>query len=314
VDLLTNAIESFQVGVEDYLAGSRPRLLSAVRNIHAGILLLYKEALRRASPPGCCDVLMMAKNLPSRDSNGNVVFIGVGKKTVDTWQIEERFEALGIQTDWKRFRRISEVRNEIEHLYPGLDKKGLEGLISNSFLIVRDFIKKELHDDPLALLGDATWQAMLEVTEVHEKEKEECQRLINDANWPAAVIKEGVFDLACPSCSGDLLKPVENSFHEIYLLCISCGKEQSPEGYVPKALASAVRGQAYSAIKHGGDPPVVSCPECGEDAFLTEEWRCLICGAEPEGMCAGCGDAIPAEELESAPLCGYCSYKANKDD
>jgi len=50
VDLLTNAVESIQIGVEDYQAGSPPRLLSAVRNIQAGILLLYKEALRRESP------------------------------------------------------------------------------------------------------------------------------------------------------------------------------------------------------------------------------------------------------------------------
>ncbi|PYU23337.1 MAG: hypothetical protein DMG30_11925 [Acidobacteria bacterium] len=51
MNVLTNAIESIQVGVEDYQLGTRPRLLSAVRNIHAGILLLFKEALREVSPP-----------------------------------------------------------------------------------------------------------------------------------------------------------------------------------------------------------------------------------------------------------------------
>jgi len=44
IDLLTNATESLQVGVEDYQNGIRLRLLSVVRNIHAGILRLYKEA------------------------------------------------------------------------------------------------------------------------------------------------------------------------------------------------------------------------------------------------------------------------------
>jgi hypothetical protein len=57
VDLLTNAIESIQLGVEDYRAGTRPRLLSAVRNIHAGILLLYKEKLRRLSSTDSNNVL-----------------------------------------------------------------------------------------------------------------------------------------------------------------------------------------------------------------------------------------------------------------
>ncbi len=87
VDLLTNAIESIQTGIEDYNDGRRPRLLSAVRNIHAGILLLYKEALRRRSPPNSNEALIKAKIEPQPDGNGGIAFVGVGKKTVDTFQI-----------------------------------------------------------------------------------------------------------------------------------------------------------------------------------------------------------------------------------
>lgn len=98
MELLDNAIESIQVGVEDYQSGTRPRLLSAVRNIHAGILLLYKEALRRMSAAGSNEALMMARIVPSKDSSGKVVFIGEGKKTVDSQQIKDRFETLGIKS------------------------------------------------------------------------------------------------------------------------------------------------------------------------------------------------------------------------
>lgn len=299
MELLDNAIESIQVGVEDYRSGSRPRLLSAVRNIHAGILLLYKEALRRMSPAGSDDALMKARIVPSKDSSDKVVFIGEGKKTADIQQVKERFETLGIKTDWKRFDRINETRNEVEHFYPRLDQKGLEGLISDSFILVRDFIATELHDDPLDLLGEETWQAMLEVAEVYQKEKEESRKLMAEANWRFSAIREGVLDLTCPSCGSDLLKPVEDSYHEIALQCISCGEEQSPESYVPQALASALSGEAYIAMTDGGDPPVVRCPECGEKAFLTEEWRCALCEAEPEQKCALCSNPIPVEELDS---------------
>ena len=41
MSLLQNAIDSIQVGVEDYLMEDDRRYLSAVRNICAGILLLY---------------------------------------------------------------------------------------------------------------------------------------------------------------------------------------------------------------------------------------------------------------------------------
>ena len=203
MDLLTNAIESIQVGVEDYVLGTRPRLLSAVRNIHAGILLLYKEALRRESPGGSSDVLIMAKIVPTRDAAGNVVFLGKGKRTVDGLQIEERFRALSIETDWKRLRRITEVRNDVEHRHPRVDQKALEGLISDSFLIVRDFIKNELDDDPLVLLGDKTWQTMLEVSEVYQKEKQECERLIAGSRWSSPTVERGVVDLTCSACGGD---------------------------------------------------------------------------------------------------------------
>src|ERR1700733_4238931 len=107
MDILTNAVQAIQVGVEDYNTGAPPRLLSAIRNIHAGILLLYKEALRRKSPPSSDSVLIKAKIVSARDAQGKVVFIGSGRKTVDSQQIRERFEGLGISTDWKRLETIT---------------------------------------------------------------------------------------------------------------------------------------------------------------------------------------------------------------
>jgi hypothetical protein len=44
--MLENAVQSVQIGVEDYLSKNSRRALSAVRNVSAGILLLFKEKLR----------------------------------------------------------------------------------------------------------------------------------------------------------------------------------------------------------------------------------------------------------------------------
>ncbi len=57
VDLLTNAIKSIQVGIEDFKVGTRSRLPSSARNLPADILLLYKEALRRPCPPNSNEAL-----------------------------------------------------------------------------------------------------------------------------------------------------------------------------------------------------------------------------------------------------------------
>ncbi len=67
MSLLNNAIESIQVGVEDYLMGDSKRYLSAVRNICAGILLLYKEKLCRLSPPQDKEVLIKKDIRPVDD-------------------------------------------------------------------------------------------------------------------------------------------------------------------------------------------------------------------------------------------------------
>jgi hypothetical protein len=316
MDLLTNAVESIQVGVEDYKHGSRPRLLSAVRNIHAGILLLYKEALRRKSPPHSNDVLVMAKMVPSRDSDNKVIFVGEGKRTADTLQIKERFQGLGISTDWKRVDRIADVRNDVEHRYPQLAQEALQSVIADSFIIVRDFIAEELDADPRELLGDETWQTMLEVSEVHTKEKRECDSLLAQVDWVSSALKEGLTDLTCANCGSDLLHPnsAGNSYEDVQLQCSSCGETEAPESYVPRAIASALHSAAYQAYKEGGETPYVLCPECCEKAYVVEERRCALCGHEAEHRCTLCGNYILPEELYSSPLCGYCNYMMNKDD
>jgi len=55
--ILDNAVQSIQIGIEDYRSSDPRRLLSAIRNVQAGILLLCKEQLRRLSPPALILVL-----------------------------------------------------------------------------------------------------------------------------------------------------------------------------------------------------------------------------------------------------------------
>jgi hypothetical protein len=278
MDLLTNAIESIQVGVEDYEAGTRPRLLSAVRNIHAGILLLYKEALRRRSPKDSNDVLIMSKILPAPDANGQIVFLGEGRKTVDTQQIRERFETLGINTDWRRFDRINDARNDVEHLYPRLKQEALQGLISDSFLLVRNFILRELRGDPFHLLGEPTWQKMLDVSEVYEAQRHECDELMARQNWESVVVKDGLEQMACPHCGSDLLRPFEGADSETWIQCCSCGIELNPGQYTFWASMTAHAADQFDAEKLGRERRYGDCPACKTGVIELNEKRCAMCG------------------------------------
>lgn len=316
MDLLTNTLDSIRLGIEDYQANSPARLLSSVRNIHAGILLLYKEALRRLSPPNSGDALIKAKIIPVRDKNGVITFVGKGKKTVDIQQIRERFEDLGIKTDWTRLDRITEARNDLEHYFAQLTQNALQGLITDSFLIIRNFVSHELKDDPRALLGEGAWQVMLGVADVFEAERKKCEEALAKIDWESEALKEGLVSLNCQNCGSQLLRPDHDSgsFQDARLICRACGAEEKFESFIPRAVAEALDDEAYLAVKDGCETPYVDCPVCGVKAYIVEENRCASCGESVETSCTRCGMRIPPEELDSSPLCGWCAHMSSKDD
>jgi hypothetical protein len=80
--ILQNAVDSIQLGVEDLESSDNRRILSAVRNITAGVLLLFKEKLRQLSPPDSQEVLLMQQIRIQRSDKG-LAYIGAGSKTVD---------------------------------------------------------------------------------------------------------------------------------------------------------------------------------------------------------------------------------------
>ena len=103
MSILQNAIDSIELGVEDYKINQPKRLLSAVRNFYAGILLLFKHKL--ASMSHNDDEALLKQRILPVEENGKIVWKGDGKKTVDFQQIQERFESLGIKVDWKRLEK-----------------------------------------------------------------------------------------------------------------------------------------------------------------------------------------------------------------
>jgi hypothetical protein len=171
-----------------------------------------------------------------------------------------------------------------------------------------------LKDDPLELLGEKTWQAMLDVSTVYEREKDQCTKLIEATNFPSPTLKEGLEWLTCNMCGSDLLKPVKDGDGEIYLQCSSCGDVEYPDSYVERAIESALHSEAYVAEEDGGDAPYTQCPHCGKESYVMEEHRCAYCGEEAEHNCASCGNKIPPEELILSPYCSYCEHMLNKDD
>lgn len=314
MSILANAKVSIELGLADFKSGDDRRLISSVRNFHAGVLLLLKEKLLRLSPADSNEVLIKQKISPKLDASGGIVFVGEGRKTVDIQQIKERFKTLGIGFDWSRFDTMTDLRNEMEHYYTSAGRDAIRGLISDTFILVRDFVTVELAEEPLHLLGADTWNALLETQEVYEKERADCVTELEKVDWTSDALHDAVLDFACTTCGSSLLNPEDStkSYAEVSLKCRSCGATHDFDGYASEALQNRFAGDNFRSVKDGGEPVTTECPYCFKDGYILEEKRCALCGGEAEHKCSRCGCEIPESELSDGDMCGYCQHMWNK--
>ncbi|MBY0488945.1 MAG: hypothetical protein K2R93_03800 [Gemmatimonadaceae bacterium] len=316
MDLLSNAVDAIQVGVEDYHTGTRPRLLAAVRSIHAGILLLLKQAILTKVPGPAGETLIRASIEPQLDESGQVVYRGKGKRTIDTQQIRQRCTAVGIHLDWDALHRIGDVRNDVEHYSSQLSVEAIADVITSAMVLVRRIAEVHLNRAPRDLVGVDTWEAMLNVAAVHAIERQACDDALASIAWESDTLANGIVKVRCDACASDLLRPTEESrsFDDIVLSCRACGATHDADTVIPEALARELAWDEYLAATDGGENPVGDCPDCATNAYIDFENRCARCGSSVNRTCARCNSYIPLSELLSAPYCGYCEHVMSKDD
>jgi hypothetical protein len=315
--ILENAIQSIQVGIEDYKSSDPKRTLSAIRNISAGILLLFKEKLRQLSPTDSNEALIKQKIIPKHTEDG-IKFLGVGKNTVNVHQIMERFNSLKITVDWDRFKKINIIRNDIEHYCTSESNAIVKEVISFSLVLIRDFTKTYLNQEPLDLFGEETWSTLLEVSEIYEKELAECNEEKKKINWENGHLEEAVDNIHCPQCSSSLIKPInpqENDFTILEFICSSCGHSFLFENVVEEALNELFYPEIYLSLTDGNDEPLSLCHECGKNTYVIEDDNCAFCGTTRNyTSCAICHCGLSTEEQSFGGLCSYHHNLAMKDD
>lgn len=304
------------MGLEDYSTNDNKRLISCARNLFAGILLLFKHKLSVLSPHNSNEVLIKERVYPSLDSSGNLQWVGKGKKTVDVQQIKERFKSLNITVQWDRVDRINDFRNNIEHYFSNMPHVERRAIISDSFIIIRDFLSEHLQEDPKEFLGDIAWNTLIAVSEIYKKEKEECIKNIETIDWDSESLLSAITSFICPSCSSGLISVREHKpdKHDNVFYCKCCDASWTFEEFAVLALSDYFSFDSYEAIKDGGVPPLILCPECFLESYIIEEQYCPICEAEAEHECQRCGMPIPAEEIDGSGFCSYCAHKMSKGE
>lgn len=304
--LLTNAIDSIVVGVEDYSSGTRARRVSAVRNIHAGILLLYKELLRRKSPPDSDDVLVKKDVRSALRSDGSIHFVGVGPKTVDTFQIEKHFDALGVTVNWKLFRKLSALRNNMEHWYESSLPPVVDQAISTGFVLISEFANF-LDTTPVEMLGQDVWQKMFKTNEVNKVEMDAWMQRIAAHKWAHPTARDAATGFLCQSCGSAIFEFVagplgEETDADAAFLCRACGEVATFENFLQCMFETA---EAYS----GEAPEVDTCPECGRESFIVSLGFCAICGTQYQTQCRMCRSILSISEMAYEETCTWCLHR-----
>ena len=315
MSILQNAIDSIQIGVEDFASTDPRRSVSAIRNIAAGTLLLFKEKLCRLSPKHDPELLIKKDIEPAKDAGGSLIFKGKGKKTVDIFQIQERFNSLNVAVDWKRLEEITKLRNEIEHYYASKAPDAVREVVAKSFLLIRDFVVTELEENPQELFGDDCWGSLMETSEVYAAEEAACQASISKINWQYATVEDSLAHLRCPHCPSALIEAVnqDDIYPNIELKCKSCGNEFCFNDVVEQCVEDLLSGDAYRQVKDGGEPPYGRCPSCGKETFVLEEECCVACESELDyTSCSACEEPLTLDEQGLDGMCSYCRYKFDK--
>lgn len=334
--LQENALISIRLGMEDFQRSQVPedkggdptRALSAVRNLFAGVLLLfkYKIAVSVDDPEDAPALIFNPPEVqPFADGNGGVEWRPAGRfrrTTIDVATIKKRFEGFGIQVDWPAIDKLQECRNHLEHLHPANTLGEVAGFVAELFPVLREFVETQLEAQPTDLLG-AAWPIMLEHHDFFVARRAACETI-----WEEADVPEGMQPwrelCQCEGCGSSLLRPhpdemdagesVERSEDTFRYICEACGQT----GLIAPLMVSVLNDAYDYDYRDGGEPGVEECYQCKHDTFVIGDQQCLWCGAELDyPKCTVCNEPLGQDDQDNNGLCGYHMHmfeKAMRDD
>ena len=316
-DLFKNAVQSIKLGVQDYEAHEPARVLSAVRNFYAGLLLLAKEVLVRRVPRANEGEVIASAYKPVPNQSGGVTYVPQSQNTIDLNTIGKRFKDFGLKINRNALEELSKIRNDIEHRYPKEPAKSVRLAIAKAFPVAAELFRLA-GEEPHAVLGEA-WKTMLEVHEVYEQEHDACRATFGNVEWRTPLLE--IAPRTCPDCQSDLVAQVDpqnRDQDDAIAYCRSCESNISAEMLTHRALKEHFERKNYVAMLDGDVAPLNHCPECGSFTYVWDEEStgCVQCSFILNDECARCGIKLTPDDVdfESHSYCNYCGHMMAKDD
>jgi len=296
------------MGLEDYSSDESRRLI-CTENLFAGILLLFEHKLNSLSPNNSDEALINQKIAPVLDSNMKLLRVN----TLIARQIKERMDSIGINVDWKKVESIDNFRYDIFGYRSKLSKAALRDIISDIFLILKDFLILNLQTHPKDFLGEPAWNTLISVAEVYNREKADCVKTFHNVEWKSDGLYNSLTKYKCNECGSGLIfinDPQEDR-DENKFTCKSCAKKWN---YIEMAVDSIEKyfsREDYISYTDEDEPAIIECPECSHETFICDEQSCPLCGLKEIYICQKGG-------MEDIPYCEFggngCSYCEEKDE
>ncbi len=312
-----NAIFSIIIGFEDFENSDRDerRILSSVRNIYAGVLLLAKAVLVKWSPEDDPNLLISKNIKPFKQDNGIIKFKSHGRSTINRYGIYKCFNTLDLEIDSGPIDKLAKIRNDIEHKYVECSKNILEEAIIDALPVITDLLRIHLDTTPADELGD-TWKSMLKLEKLYKAELSSCRETIKKIEFYSPTVEK--YGLVCPKCNTKLIaqeNSENNSQGKMKLICRACNEKPEIEQVIVHTLSEATWSESHLRAKETGeDGPCSSCPECENDSYVDFENKCAVCGHCIEKLSYGlCDNSLNLEEINlsetDTKFCSCCNYR-----
>ena len=262
--LLKNALDSIQIGFEDYFSIEQDnrRIISSIRNLHAGILLFLKWIIKRHTP-GNSNALIM-KNHKLRIDGDKILAVTQGGKTIGREEIIDRLKVVGINIDENQklfLNKIGRIRNAIEHHFSDHPEQELENSILDAFWLLKnfneayhtgsnqDFFGKESYNKLISLEVNYIKQKALCFSKWIELDFKKIQLRLPDKIFDSGLGKyypdlekiiksKNIVDqdeidfyasaifffssISCPICKSELVEPIKNNFSSEIEITMRC--------------------------------------------------------------------------------------------
>ncbi len=309
--ILENAADSIALGIEDIQTDDPKRALSAIRNFHAGVVLLGKACLLSKAETADPAIVLAARHKLVPDGHGNVRIEARGHATIDVGDLKQRFEDFGftwVNGDAKTaFTLLRRIRNAVEHFSHSHSQEEIKKAVGACYPIVAEFFDL-LGKNPADHLG-ASWTFMAEQEQLYRKLVEECLASLSALPWANYLATDE--PAACTTCGLSLLKqsdPKNADPEMIDPLCHGCGATYGTEEFVGLLIGHAFYADAYLAVTQGGEDAWVECPRCGCETFVlaVEEPTCFLCSYNPKEECQVCGRRLTPDVEDDGNLCQDC--------